>query len=237
MGSPSGAAEQRRTAPRPRWRRRSSSAALRRNFVSQEAMSRSLTRTAHRQVGLYSHRLPGLDRFVSPGRIAMTTVDRRTFLSGLGAASAFTIVPRRVLGGPGYVAPSDMILLAQVGCGTQAQRQVNTGMVARPDLQFVAVVDPNRDSQTTSTGAPAATARACGASSRTDRGAPATPASAPAATSRKRSWRPSTGSSTARRAASAPTKTTARCSRRKPTSRASSTSRPIISTAASTSRR
>ena len=40
-----------------------------------------------------------------------------------------------------------MILLAQVGCGTQAQRQVNTGLVARPDLQFVAVVDPNTDSQ------------------------------------------------------------------------------------------
>jgi hypothetical protein len=77
----------------------------------------------------------------------MTTVDRRTFLGGLGAASALSIVPRRVLGGSGYVAPSDMILLAQVGCGTQAQRQVNTGMVSRPDLQFVAVVDPNRDSQ------------------------------------------------------------------------------------------
>jgi hypothetical protein len=77
----------------------------------------------------------------------MTTMDRRTFLGGLGAASALTIVPRRVLGGPGFVAPSDMILLAQVGCGTQAQRQVNTGLVTRPDLQFVAVVDPNTDSQ------------------------------------------------------------------------------------------
>ena len=63
----------------------------------------------------------------------------------MAAASAFTIVPRRVLGGPGYIAPSDMILLAQVGCGMQAQRQVNTGFVTRPELQFVAVVDPNRD--------------------------------------------------------------------------------------------
>ncbi len=76
----------------------------------------------------------------------MDTVDRRTFLRGIGAASALTIVPRRVLGGRGFVAPSDMILLAQVGCGTQAQRQVNTGLVKRDDLQFVAVVDPNRDS-------------------------------------------------------------------------------------------
>lgn len=77
----------------------------------------------------------------------MTRIHRRDFLGGLAAASAFTIVPRRVLGGRGFIPPSDMILLAQVGCGTQSQRQVNAGMVRRPDLQFVAVVDPNRDSQ------------------------------------------------------------------------------------------
>jgi hypothetical protein len=76
----------------------------------------------------------------------MADMNRRTFLAGL-SASGFAIVPRRVLGGQGFVAPSDMIVLAQVGCGTQAQRQVNTGMVGRADLQFVAVVDPNRDSQ------------------------------------------------------------------------------------------
>jgi hypothetical protein len=77
----------------------------------------------------------------------MKKANRRQFLGGLAATSALTIVPRRVLGGAGYVAPSDMILLAQVGCGTQGQRQVNTGFVGRKDLQFVAVVDPNRDSQ------------------------------------------------------------------------------------------
>ena len=77
----------------------------------------------------------------------MSTLNRRTFLTGLGGVSALTIVPRRVLGGNGYTAPSDMILMAQVGCGTQAQRQVNSGLIARPDLQFVAVVDPNRDTQ------------------------------------------------------------------------------------------
>ena len=77
----------------------------------------------------------------------MNQMNRRKFLRDVAAVSAFTIVPRRVLGGQGYTAPSDMILLAQVGCGTQAQRQVNAGMVRRPDLQFVAVVDPNRDTQ------------------------------------------------------------------------------------------
>ena len=78
--------------------------------------------------------------------LAGTSIAGR-FPPAFGAVSALTIVPRRVLGGPGYIAPSDMVLLAQVGCGTQAQRQVNAGMVTRPDLQFVAVVDPNRDSQ------------------------------------------------------------------------------------------
>src|SRR5690606_27444030 len=77
----------------------------------------------------------------------MTRMNRRTFLAGVGSATAVTIVLRRVLGGPGYVAPSDMIVLAQVGCGMQAQRQVSTGLVARPDLQVAAVVDPNRASQ------------------------------------------------------------------------------------------
>jgi hypothetical protein len=74
-------------------------------------------------------------------------MNRRDFIGTMAAASGFMIVPRRVLGGRGYTPPSDMILLAQVGCGMQAQRQVNTGFVRREDLQFVAVVDPNRDTQ------------------------------------------------------------------------------------------
>src|SRR5262245_5985642 len=43
----------------------------------------------------------------SSGEELMRTVNRRAFLGTLGA-SALTIVPRRVLGGPGYVAPSDV---------------------------------------------------------------------------------------------------------------------------------
>lgn len=74
----------------------------------------------------------------------MADLNRRQFLA---AASAFTIVPRRVLGGRGFIAPSDMILMAQVGCGTQSQRQVSTGLLKRDDIQFVAFVDPNKDSQ------------------------------------------------------------------------------------------
>lgn len=76
----------------------------------------------------------------------MSSLKRREFLGRLAGASALTIVPRRVLGGRGYVAPSDMVVLAQVGCGTQALRQVNTNLVRRADVQMVAVVDPNRNS-------------------------------------------------------------------------------------------
>ena len=68
---------------------------------------------------------------------------------------------------------------------------------------------------------------------RARRGAKATTppsAAAPAATSRGRSWRPTTRSTIARPPASAPTRTTGRCSRRRPTSRASSTSRRTTST-------
>ena len=52
-----------------------------------------------------------------------------------------------------------------------------------------------------------------------------------------KSWRRTTRSRIVRAPASGPTRTTARCSRRKPTSRASSTSRRITSTRASISRR
>ena len=42
---------------------------------------------------------------------------RRTFLKQASLASGFVIVPRYVLGGPGYTAPSDMLNVAAVGAG------------------------------------------------------------------------------------------------------------------------
>ncbi len=42
---------------------------------------------------------------------------RREFLGGAAAAAAFTILPRRVLGGPGYVAPSAKLNIAAIGVG------------------------------------------------------------------------------------------------------------------------
>ena len=71
-------------------------------------------------------------------------INRREFLGSAAAASlAMTIVPRQVLGGPGYVAPSDKLTLGYIGCGTQGLREM-TGLIANPNLQMVAVADPNK---------------------------------------------------------------------------------------------
>jgi len=44
-------------------------------------------------------------------------VSRREFLAGTAAASSFIIVPRHVLGGPGYQAPSEKLNIACIGIG------------------------------------------------------------------------------------------------------------------------
>ncbi|MEM7367645.1 MAG: Gfo/Idh/MocA family oxidoreductase [Bacteroidota bacterium] len=51
----------------------------------------------------------------------MTRLNRRQFLKGSATlAAGFMIVPRHVLGGPGYIAPSDEITLGIIGCGRQS---------------------------------------------------------------------------------------------------------------------
>ena len=71
-------------------------------------------------------------------------MNRRDFIGTTAAtAAAITVVPRHVLGGPGYVAPSDKITVANIGCGTQGLREM-PGMLQNPDLQVVAVADVNR---------------------------------------------------------------------------------------------
>ena len=69
---------------------------------------------------------------------------RQLMLTGGMAATAFTIVPRHVLGGAGFVAPSEKITLACIGFGTQAIREIG-GILASPDVQIVAVCDVEKD--------------------------------------------------------------------------------------------
>jgi predicted dehydrogenase len=44
-----------------------------------------------------------------------TVISRRTFVGGVAAATSFLLIPRHVLGGPGYQAPSDTVNIATVG--------------------------------------------------------------------------------------------------------------------------
>ena len=73
-------------------------------------------------------------------------VSRRAFLGGVAStATALTIVPRSVLGGPGYVAPSDRITAACIGVGAQGTR-VMMDFLKQPDMQIVALCDVNKES-------------------------------------------------------------------------------------------
>jgi hypothetical protein len=72
-------------------------------------------------------------------------VSRRRFIqAGGAAATAFTIVPRHVIGGPGFVPPSEKITVAYIGCGTQGLREM-LRMLAMPEVQIVAGCDPVKD--------------------------------------------------------------------------------------------
>ncbi|MCK5001308.1 MAG: Gfo/Idh/MocA family oxidoreductase, partial [Anaerohalosphaera sp.] len=48
-------------------------------------------------------------------------INRRSFLKGASALAAFSIVPRHVLGGPGYLAPSEQLNRAVIGVGGMGQ--------------------------------------------------------------------------------------------------------------------
>ena len=72
-------------------------------------------------------------------------INRRSFMNSAVATGVFTIVPRHVLGGTGYVAPSEKITLAHIGMGTQGFRELGD-LLADPQIQIVAVCDPNKDS-------------------------------------------------------------------------------------------
>ncbi len=91
--------------------------------------------------------IPRNDGILQEETIASQTaaMDRRKFVElAASAAVAFTIVPRHVLGGKNYVAPSDKITLAYIGTGTQGIREM-LSMLAVPEIQVVAVCDPNKE--------------------------------------------------------------------------------------------
>ena len=69
-------------------------------------------------------------------------MSRRTFIRGATTAIAgFTIVPRHVLGGAGFVPPSEKINIAIIGCGGQGRTNVRA-LFQEADAQIIAVADP-----------------------------------------------------------------------------------------------
>lgn len=76
--------------------------------------------------------------------------NRREFIKGAAvAAAAFTIVPRNVLGGTGFVAPSDTLQVASIGVGGKGV--VNTDNIAahkQVNMAFLCDVDDRRAAKT-----------------------------------------------------------------------------------------
>ena len=72
------------------------------------------------------------------------SINRRKFMQvSATTALGFTILPRHVLGGKNYVAPSDKVTLAYIGCGTQGIREL-LPLLKNPLFQVIAVCDPNK---------------------------------------------------------------------------------------------
>jgi predicted dehydrogenase len=72
-------------------------------------------------------------------RTSSKSSSRRLFLAASGGALAFTIVPRHVLGGPKFVAPSDKVNVAGIGAGGMGGGDIATH--AKNGANIVALCD------------------------------------------------------------------------------------------------
>ena len=66
---------------------------------------------------------------------------RRAFVKGAGlAAAGIMIVPRHVLGGSGYVAPSDTLNIAGIGAGGKGKSDI-ASFAKSPNVNIVGLCD------------------------------------------------------------------------------------------------
>ena len=71
---------------------------------------------------------------------------RRSFLKKSAAASSFFIVPRFVLGGNGYTAPSDKLSIASIGCGGKGSSDIaNASVNGRENVIALCDIHPQGD--------------------------------------------------------------------------------------------
>lgn len=74
-------------------------------------------------------------------KTALKNKSRRTFIRNTGlAATGFMIVPRHVLGGPGFVAPSDKLNIAGIGAGGKGKSDLSS-FAESPNVNIVALCD------------------------------------------------------------------------------------------------
>ena len=76
----------------------------------------------------------------------LTSDSRRGFLKKSGAASVFMIVPRAVLGGENYLAPSDRLNIAAVGAGGKGRSDIEN--VAHENIYAICDIDDGRLAET-----------------------------------------------------------------------------------------
>ena len=97
---------------------------------------------SRRAAGLSCRRLPPPGREQDGTWIHTPTHSRREFIATTtAAAAAFTIVPRHVLGGPRFVAPSDKVNVALIGAGGQGRTNARA-LFQEDDCQIIALADP-----------------------------------------------------------------------------------------------
>ncbi len=74
-------------------------------------------------------------------------LNRRKFVSMVASSAiGFTILPRHVLGGKNFIAPSDKVTLGYIGMGTQGIKEL-LPMLAVQGIQVVAVCDPSKEAR------------------------------------------------------------------------------------------
>ncbi|MBV9622771.1 MAG: Gfo/Idh/MocA family oxidoreductase [Acidobacteria bacterium] len=79
----------------------------------------------------------------SPTRPRVLASRRKFLAQAATSALGFTIAPRGILGGSGYVSPGNKINMAFIGVGSQGMR-VMLRFLREADVQAVAVCDPNQ---------------------------------------------------------------------------------------------
>ena len=70
-------------------------------------------------------------------------LSRRQFIAKSATLASISIVPRQVLGGPGYIAPSDQLNVAVIGTGGQGITNIKTLLTHR-DVTVTAICDVAR---------------------------------------------------------------------------------------------